>query len=85
MEIINISRRILIRNLTELMMSGTSGRSSALVEVATATSRADDSVENAERRTYVNDVFLASTGTNAAVNFDAAATNMIDSRVPRID
>jgi hypothetical protein len=84
LEMINMSRTILTKNLTELMIKGTSGRSSARVEAATEVSRADERAKNADKRTYVNEVFLTSIGTKSSANDDAADTKIIESRAPSI-
>lgn len=46
---------MLTKNLTELVMSGTSGRSKVRVEVPTAISIADDKVEKAENQRALPD------------------------------
>ena len=43
-----MSRTILTKNLAELMIKGTSGRSSARVDAATDVSRADKGAKNAD-------------------------------------
>lgn len=75
----------MIKNLIELMIKGTSGWSSARVEVETAVSIADDSVEKAERWTKVREVPLTSTGTKERATLDAAATKIMDNIQPKID
>jgi len=82
LEMMSISRTILMKNLVELMMSGISGRSRARVEADTAVSSAEDSAEKADNLTYVREVSLTSIGTNASAKDLAAATNTIDIIVP---
>lgn len=53
-----------MRNFAELMINGTSGLSSALVEADKAASIADVTAYTDDSRTYVMEVCRTSTGTN---------------------
>ena len=79
------SRMMLTTNLTELMISGTSGLSSARVEALTAYSTAELNAENAEIRTYVTLTSLTSTGTKPFANVEAPATKPMLIIRPRRD
>ena len=79
------SRMILTANLTELMISGTSGLSSARVDVEIAYSTAELNAENAEMRIYVTLTSLTSTGTKPCAKVEAPATNPILMTSPRSD
>lgn len=72
-----MSNKRLTVNLTELMSSGTSGLSSARVELATAVSIAELKAENELMRTYVKLVALTGSGTKPSANFAAAETKQM--------
>lgn len=74
---------ILTTNFVELITSGTSGWSSALVEELTATSIADDKASTDEMRTYVREVSLTTAGTKAAASFSELATNITVRMAPK--
>ena len=84
-EMMSRSSMMLIKNLVELIISGMSGLSSALVLVATAVSIADNKAEKAEMRMYVTDAARTLTGTKPAANCLAAATKMTDMIKPMTD
>jgi len=83
-EMINRSNTILTKNFSELITNGTSGLSSARVEVDTAVSKAELKAEKALIRTYDKLAALTSTGTKPSAKFLAAQTKAMLMMRPRM-
>ena len=78
------SRKMFTRNLVELMIRGTSGRSKALVAIETEYSMAEDRARKEDIRTYFKDASRTAAGTNKPAKVGDAARKTKESKVPKI-